>query len=63
MSKSLIWRDLEMVVSRTQARACDAVPMVEGGRHKSACRSMLQAAQWCCVPKRHGAERLGKSYP
>ena len=38
-------------VSRTQARACDAVSKMGAGLPKSACRSRLQTARCCCVQK------------
>ena len=38
-------------VSRTQARACDAVSKMGEGLPKSACRSRLQTARCCCVQK------------
>ena len=38
-------------VSRTQARACDAVPKMGDGPPKPACRSRLQTARCRCVQK------------
>jgi|SRR5665647_2362831 len=38
-------------VSRTQAKACDAVLKMGAGLPKSACRSWFQTARCCCVQK------------
>jgi len=44
------WR-VDESVSRTQARACDAVLKMGVGLPKPACRSRLQTARCCCVQK------------
>jgi len=53
--KGVTWRIvltlLDWSVSRTQARACDAVPKMEEGLPMSACRSRYQTAQCGCVQK------------
>ena len=50
----------DLRVSRTRALARGAVPKMEVGLPKSACRSRLQTARCCCVPKRRGSERPRK---
>ena len=45
-TKSYLW-----CVSRTQARACDAVSKMGVGLPKPACRGRLQTARCCCVQK------------
>ena len=44
------WR-MDESVSRTQAKACDAVLKMGVGLPKSACRGRLQTARCCCVQK------------
>ena len=44
------WR-MDECVSRTQAKACDAVLKMGVGLPKPACRSRLQTARCCCVQK------------
>jgi transposase-like protein len=44
------WR-MDESVSRTQAKACDAVLKMGVGLPKPACRSRLQTARCCCVQK------------
>ncbi|MGF6653185.1 hypothetical protein OKW34_003774 [Paraburkholderia youngii] len=44
------WR-MDESVSRTQAKACDAVLKMGVGLPKPACRSRLRTARCCCVRK------------
>ena len=44
------WR-MDESVSRTQAKACDAVLKMGVGLPKSACRGRLQTARCCCAQK------------
>jgi len=46
-----VWGEIIRSVSRTKARAFDAVPKMGVGLPEPACRSWLQTARCCCVQK------------